>query len=81
MDVIRGALAVAGSIFSLVNRKGRIIPIMLPTITTSVMVITRIRIISGARTAATKLTPAAIVRPKSNETVNSFPNSFIQSLV
>ena len=76
---MRGALAVAGSIFNFVKINGSNIPIRLPTITINVIVIASTNIISGARKADTKLTPKAMVKPKSKETMSSLPNNLVQS--
>ena len=78
-EVIKGAEAVAGSILSLVKMNGSSMPMRLPTITMAVMVIPSTSMISGARNADTRLTPRAIVRPKSKDTINSFPSSLVQS--
>ena len=77
--VINGALAVAGSNLSRVKIKGNSIPIMLPAITTIVMVSATTGIISGARQVATIETPTAMVIPSSRETISSFPNRYTQS--
>ena len=76
-----GALAVAGSIFNFVKIKGSNIPIRLPTITINVIVMASTSMISGARNVETKLTPKAIVKPKSRDTKISFPNNFVQSFI
>jgi len=72
MDVIRGALAVAGSILIFVKIHGSRSPIKLPATTVSIMVQETTKIISGALKLATTATPIAIVTPNSSETNSSF---------
>ena len=79
MEVISGALAVAGSNFSRVKMKGNNIPIMLPTTTIRAIVSETTGMMSGARQVATIETPIAMVNPSNRETASSFPNRYTQS--
>ncbi len=75
IDVMRGALAVAGSNFNLVNMNGIVRPTRLPAITARIIVRATTRMISGALKLAIRETPRAIVIPSRNETMNSLPTS------
>ena len=57
IDVINGALAVAGSIFNFVNIKGNESPMRLPVITVNTIVRLTTQIISGERNSAINITP------------------------
>src|SRR5690554_4611345 len=79
MEVINGALAVAGSSLSFVNTKGNNKPTTLPISTVNTIVIETTTITSGARKLATKATPTAIVTPRNKETMISLPINLYQS--
>ncbi len=63
IDVIKGALAVAGSSLKRVNKNGRSMPIILPTTTVNTIVRATTGIISGERQLATMVTPTAMLTP------------------
>ena len=69
----------AGSRRNFVKRKGSNNPIRLPVITINTMERATTRMISGARKLAMAATPAAMVTPNRNDTINSFPINLYQS--
>lgn len=80
IEVINGALAVAGSIFILVKINGISSPIKLPVTTIKIIVRDTTIIISGDLKLATSATPTAIVTPNKSETANSFAINLYQSV-
>src|SRR5699024_7818823 len=82
IDVINGALAVAGSKFNLLKIKGMDIPIKLPTTTITVIVrATTTAISMPPLNTPTLATASAIVSPKATETEISLTNIFSQSFI
>ena len=79
MDVISGALAVAGSSFNVVKINGSNIPIKLPVTTIKTIVSDATQIISGDRMLAIRATPTAMVTPNKSDTNNSLPINLYQS--
>src|SRR5690625_316469 len=82
IDVIKGALAVAGSIFNFLKINGNDIPITLPTTTISAIVNeTTIAMSNPPRINPTVETAKAIVKPIAADTTISFVNILNQSLI